>query len=116
MNVICKTCHSVFNSIYGQEQANNCASDVFINKEGKKEVISHYGSDFDTSRFILTDDTTLNLGIVCDKCLEAEIKKSKAIEDTSFNYFDQIMPVGAEIIDDFHVDLIEVDKINLTDK
>lgn len=110
-DILCQTCKTIFqNGQINDGHGNHCASDVFINEQGQKEVRSHYGSDYDTSRFNLTENSILQEGVVCDECLETEIAAGHAIEDKSFNYFDNIDAVGLEILDS---DLYEINELDL---
>jgi len=89
-SVKCDVCLTVFDDCFSVEtnQAYGCASD-FYTKENQTYILSNYGSSFDTSRFLVTRQSTLHQrqGTICDHCIEQMIDKKEAIEDQKFDFW-----------------------------
>lgn len=87
--VFCATCRQKFKEVVGATQAYGCASDVFVDaKSGARLILSHYGSIFDTDRHVVSSQSLLKDGIVCDECIAYEVLAHRAIRDRKFNYFE----------------------------
>jgi hypothetical protein len=88
--VKCDICNTVFNDCFSAEtnQAYGCASDLYI-KENETYILSHYGSSFDTIRFLVTKKSLLyqRQGTICDYCIEQFINKEEIIEDKNFDFW-----------------------------
>lgn len=88
--VKCDVCNTVFNDCFSAEtnQAVGCASDLYV-KEEQTYILSHYGSSFDTSRFLVTRQSPLHQrqGTICDHCIEQLINKNEATEDKNFDFW-----------------------------
>ena len=89
-SVKCDVCNTVFNDCFSAEtnQAVGCASDLYV-KEEQTYILSHYGSSFDTSRFLVTRQSPLHQrqGTICDHCIEQLIHKEEATEDQNFDFW-----------------------------
>ena len=89
-SVNCDVCNTVFNDCFSAEtnQAYGCASDLYT-KENQTYILSHYGSSFDTTRFLVTRQSPLHQrqGTICDHCIEQLIHKEEATEDQNFDFW-----------------------------
>lgn len=127
--VKCDVCNAVFNDCFSAEtnQAYGCASD-FYTKETQTYILSHYGSSFDTTRFLVTRLSPLHQqqGTICDHCIEQLIQKEEVIEDQNFDFWSSVKALqkqqaglfeNAIILDSFFPEEIgkktdELEKIN----
>lgn len=89
-SIKCDVCNTVFNDCFSAEtnQAGGCASDLYV-KENQTYILSHYGSSFDTIRFLVSRQSPLHQrqGIICDHCIEQLINKQEATEDQNFDFW-----------------------------
>jgi hypothetical protein len=85
----CKTKHYKLIS-YQHSQADKCASSkVFRKNDSPPSYIScHYGSSFDTLRFIMKKNSPNyeKVGNICDLCIQHMIETSEIKEDENFNF------------------------------
>jgi ribosomal protein L37AE/L43A len=87
-SMTCSTCGTVFPwSGMDPTITDYCASEVgFCEERGEREVISHYGSDYDLSRHILLPESRLKDGLACDCCITAELNSKRIVLDKQFVY------------------------------
>lgn len=89
-SVKCDVCNTAFNDCFSAEtnQAFGCASDLFI-KENQTYILSHYGSSFDTLRFLVLRQSPLHQrqGTICDHCIEQLINKEEVTQDQNFDFW-----------------------------
>lgn len=89
-SIKCDVCESAFNDCFSFEtnQALGCASDLFVEKK-QTYILSHYGSRFDTTRFFVSPQSSLQdrQGIVCDNCIEQLINEKQIQEDQNFDFW-----------------------------
>jgi hypothetical protein len=105
--VFCNNCNLGYKDVFSQEsnQAFGCASDVVVHNE-QRYIYSHYGSEYDTLKHIVSESSEIKLGVICDCCISNSLRNNEIIEDTNFNYWDNIPNVGSEFPNDD--DLTEV--------
>lgn len=89
-SIKCDVCDTVYNDCFSFEtnQAYGCASDLFVQEE-QTYILSHYGSSFDTTRFLVARHSPLHQrqGIVCDSCIEQLINQKQIQEDQNFDFW-----------------------------
>lgn len=84
--IVCNTCLDKFSPVFSETQAVLCASNVVIEKN-EKAIYSHYGSNYDTERFISNGiNEHLKTGIICDNCISIALSKKEIKIDNEFSY------------------------------
>jgi hypothetical protein len=81
----CETCHTHYYQVFGSTQAYDCAADVNLKNQ---DIYAHYGSDYDSERYVIKKAGILNTGIVCDSCLKDAIEKQAIEKDEAFSYWE----------------------------
>lgn len=91
--VQCSCCQSRFHQGFlAPKQASGCASTAYIKKEKNEYFIHcHYGSQFDTDRFLITDNTLITQlnteDTVCDSCIQKYSVIGAIMKDESYDYW-----------------------------
>jgi hypothetical protein len=92
-SVKCNVCGKIFTNCFSAEtnQAFGCASDFFCH-EKTSYILSSYGSSFDTTRFIVEENSKHHHadGTICDSCIEGLVESKDIKEDPNFNYWANI--------------------------
>lgn len=92
-SIKCDVCENAFTDCFSFEtnQAFGCASDLFVQEE-QTYILSHYGSSFDTTRFLVARTSPLHQrqGIVCDHCIEQLINENHIQEDQNFDFWEPV--------------------------
>lgn len=94
--VQCHFCHQIFTDAFSPEtnQAFHCASD-FISDDDGSYILSHFGSSFDTSKFIVKNNSSFSQqdGVICDQCIQSSLDKKEIIEDKNYQYWSTLEDV-----------------------
>jgi hypothetical protein len=85
--IVCATCNEKYKAIFEETgQGQGCASVLYL-RDGKHYIVGSYGSYVaDMRKLELKPDTSYNVGIICDDCIE-KLKKDGLVvkeEDTTW--------------------------------
>jgi hypothetical protein len=95
-NVQCNVCNHIFTDCFSTEtnQAYDCAAD-FLSDDDGSYILCHYGSSFDTSKFIIQKTSSLfgKEGVICDQCIQNLIDQKEIALDKNYNYWSTLEDV-----------------------
>ncbi len=95
--VHCSLCKKEFREVISLEasQAHGCASSIH-ERGGEWFIVSHYGSEHDTKKFIFSSFTPFNSdsdkelvekSVICDECIDSMLKNKELFEDVDYDFF-----------------------------
>lgn len=87
--VTCTVCRKIFTNCFSAptNQAYGCASDY-----DKEKITCHYGSGFDTDKYIVNCNIVPETGVICDECIQGMIDLNSIVKDENYNYWAALDP------------------------